>query len=96
MDNFILLYSVRYITQPTRMRSKSFKTEESAINYYNACRADWYDKALKEYEKTVNNEHFRPSFEEYFCERIKPTDDVLREFCGEIGWTRFDFSLERI
>ena len=96
MDKYTIFYSVHYITEPTRVKMKEFPTLQRAQSYYNACRADWYDKALREYEKTINNENYRPRFEDYFKETTHSERDVLSEFSGEIGWTTYQFSLERV
>lgn len=96
MATYILYYSVRYITEPTRVKTKEFDSLARAQRYYNACREDWYGKALSEYEKTINNENYRPRFEDYFRENVNPERDVLCEFGGELGWKTYSFSLERL
>jgi len=96
METYILFYSVKYITEPTRVKSKEFNSLQRAQAYYNACRADWYEKACKEYQQSTNHSDYGRRFEDYFKEYTNPEKDVLAEFGGEIGWTTYNFSLEKV
>lgn len=96
METYVIFYNINSLIAPTKVRSKWFTSLQRAQSYYNICRADWYGKALKEYEETTNNENYRPKFDEFFKESVNPSKDVLSEFGGEIGWTRYRFSLEKV
>ena len=96
METYVIHYNINTLTAPTRMRSKEFATLQRAQSYYNICRADWYGKALKEYEATTKHGNYAAKFSDYFAESEKPAPDVLSEFGGEIGWTRYWFSLEKV
>ena len=94
MDKYILFYNIDSLAAPTRMRSKSFDDYDRAKRYYEACKKDWQSKAQREFEACARNKNYRPSFDELFKETEHPEPDVISRFAGEVGWTRYSFSLE--
>lgn len=96
METFVIYYNIDSLTAPTRMRSKSFDDYGRAKRYYEACRRDWQSKAQREYEANARNKNYRPNFDELFKETERPEPYVISRFAGEVGWTRYSFSLEVI
>ena len=94
METYILFYHIGSLAAPTRMRSKSFNDYGQAIRYYEACKKDWQSKAQREFEACARNKNYRPSFDDLFKEQEHPEPDVISRFAGEVGWTRYSFSLE--
>lgn len=95
METFVIYYNINPLTAPTRMRSKEFTDKTRAERYYAACRADWFDKALKEYEATKQYNGYQPNFDDYFKETEHPDAVTEKMFEGEIGWTRYSFCLAK-